>query len=86
MAEPTRAKTIRRKPGGVTQSGSGKLFPYASPTTLVAAKQRQLLGVTDIETTVTELKVKGVVFGTGMPSALREGDIHIMGGMRTALV
>ena len=73
-------------PGGVTyQSGTGKIFVYQSPTAGKNESTSASWEVENIEDVVEELKSKGISFEQyDFPGGTREGDVHIMGGMKAA--
>lgn len=73
-------------PGGVTyQSGTGKIFVYQSPTAGKNESTSASWEVEKIEDVVEELKSKGISFEQyDFPGGTREGDVHIMGGMKAA--
>ena len=73
-------------PGGVTYTcGSGKLFVYESPTAGTNQATCASFEVGDVEAVAADLKAKGVSFEQyDMPGGTREGDIHIMGPMKSA--
>jgi catechol 2,3-dioxygenase-like lactoylglutathione lyase family enzyme len=72
--------------GGVTYScGTGRLFVYPAPTAGSGQSTSATWEVSDIEAVVAELVGKGVTFEHyDMPGGQREGDIHVMGGMKGA--
>lgn len=79
-------KQTDENPGGVTfTSGGGKLFVYQAPTAGTNQATCASWEVGDIESTVEDLKSKGIVFEHyDFPGSKREGDIHVMGSMKAA--
>lgn len=80
-------KQVDENPGGIAyQSGTGRLFVYQSPTAGTNQATSAYWEVADIEATVADLKSKGISFEhyDNMPGATLEGDIHVMGPMKTA--
>lgn len=73
-------------PGGVTyQSGTGKIFVYQSPTAGKGEATCAAWEVDNIEEVVEGLKSKGINFEQyDFPGGERQGDVHIMGGMKAA--
>lgn len=77
---------VDENPGGIAyESGGGRLFVYAAPTAGTNQATSASWQVDDIQKVVEELKSKGIVFEHyDMPGGTREGDVHIMGGMKAA--
>ena len=78
---------VSESPGGVLyKSGSSHVFVYPSMT--AGTNQATYAGwtVEDVESTVSELKNKGVSFEQydNLPQVKREGDIHFMGDLKAA--
>jgi len=74
-------------PGGVMyKSGSSVIFIY--PSEFAGSNKATAVGWgvgDDIERVVSELKAKGVIFEHyDMPQAKLEGDIHVMGELKSA--
>jgi extradiol dioxygenase family protein len=72
--------------GGVTyESGGGRLFVYRSPTAGTNQATSAYWEVDDIEAVVEELRQKGIIFEHyDLPETHYEGDIAVMGQMKTA--
>lgn len=73
---------VDENPGGVTyEAGEGsRLFVYQSSFAGTNQATCATWSVSEIETTVDELKAKGVVFEQyDMPGMKRDGDIHTWG-------
>jgi catechol 2,3-dioxygenase-like lactoylglutathione lyase family enzyme len=72
--------------GGMTyECGGGNLFVYKSPMAGANKSTCAWWGVEDCDATVEELRRKGVKFEHfDIPGARYEGDIHVIGIMRTA--
>ena len=79
-------KQIDENPGGVSyQSGEGKIFVYQAPTAGSGQATCASWDVANIEEVVKALGEKGVTFEHyDMPGGQRDGDIHVMGGMKGA--
>ena len=79
-------KQTDENPGGVTyESGGGKLFVYQSSTAGTGQATCASWNVNDVDGAVADLKGKGVMFEQyDLPGGTREGDVHIMGGMKAA--
>jgi len=77
---------VDENPGGVTyESGGGRLFVYQSPTAGTNQATCASWLVDDVNSVVEELKAKGVNFEHyDFPGGTREGDVHIMGSMKSA--
>ena len=78
---------VSESPGGVVyKSGNSHIFVYPSMT--AGTNQATYAGwtVEDVETTVKELKDKGVKFEQydDLPQVTRQGDIHVMGDLKAA--
>jgi len=74
-------------PGGTFyKSGNGGVFVYPSQYAGTNKATAVAWGVDDIEAAVEELKAKGVTFEhyEDMPETTIEGDIHVMGGFKSA--
>ena len=73
-------------PGGVTYTcGNGRLFVYQAPSAGSGQATCATREVVGIESIVTDLKAKGIVFEHyDMPGAERDGDVLIMGDMKAA--
>lgn len=79
-------KQTDENPGGVTyESGGCKLFVYQAPTAGTGQATCASWQVADVESVVAELKGKGIMFEQyDLPGGTREGDIHMMGGIKAA--
>lgn len=79
-------KQVDENAGGVAYvSGGGSLFVYGSPSAGSGQSTAATWLVDDIETAVSELKEKGIVFESyDMPGATKDGDVHVMGSMKAA--
>lgn len=79
-------KQVDENPGGVTyESGGGRLFVYQSETAGTGQATCAAWNVENIEGLVSELKDKGIEFEHyDFPGGAREGDIHVMGSMKSA--
>lgn len=80
-------KKIDENPGGIMyQSGNSRVFVYQ--TELAGTNQATTANweVNDIESVVSELVAKGVSFEhyDNVPDVTREGEIHIMGAIKSA--
>lgn len=77
-------KQLGENPGGVMYgSGEGKIFVYQSTTAGTGQATCATWQVDDIDAVVSDLSAKGVTFEHyDMPGGTREGDIHVMGGMK----
>jgi catechol 2,3-dioxygenase-like lactoylglutathione lyase family enzyme len=74
-------------PGGTYyKSGNGGVFVYPSQYAGTNKATYASWTVDDVESVVEELKSKGVNFEQydDLPDVKREGDIHIMGGLKSA--
>lgn len=73
-------------PLGITyRSGTGRLFIYEAPTAGTNEATYAAWEVDDLEDTIDALKSKGVVFEQyDLPDMNREGDVHVVGSMKTA--
>lgn len=73
-------------PAGVAyQCGPAQLFIYESGTAGTGQATCASWKLEDVEGAVTELKDKGVTFEHyDMPGATLEGDVHVMGPMKSA--
>jgi catechol 2,3-dioxygenase-like lactoylglutathione lyase family enzyme len=73
-------------PGGVTYtSGGSQLFVYQSDTGGTGQATSASWKVQDVDGTVESLKSKGVSFEHyDMPGVTLEGDVHVMGPMRSS--
>lgn len=71
--------------GVMYASGEGKLFVYQSPTAGSGQATAASWNVGNIEEVVETLTNKGIVFEHyEFPGATLEGDIHVMGTMKSA--
>lgn len=78
---------VDENPGGVTyRSGNGKVFVYQAPSSAGTGQATcAFWDVNDLEAVVAELNGKGVSFEHyDLPGGVREGDIHVMGPMKSA--
>jgi catechol 2,3-dioxygenase-like lactoylglutathione lyase family enzyme len=77
---------VSENPGGVTyKSGNGSLFVYQSDYAGTNQANTAAWDVADVAAEVEELKAKGVTFEHyDMPGATLEGDVHVMGDMKSA--
>lgn len=78
---------VDENPGGVTyKSGSTQLFVYPSSFAGTNKATGATWEVDDVEAVVKELKGKGVSFEQydNLPGVTREGDVHVMGGLKAA--
>src|SRR5438270_667269 len=74
-------------PGGVFyKSGNSGVFVYPSGTAGTNQATYASWMVEDVEGTAEALKAKGVTFEQydNLPGATREGDIHVMGELKSA--
>lgn len=79
-------KQIDENQGGVTyESGTGKLFVYESLTAGTNLATCAAWDVDDVESTVSELQSRGVVFEHyDIPNAEVEGYVYTMGTQKVA--
>ncbi len=77
---------IDENPSGVMyKSGIGQLFVYQSVTAGTSQATSASWRVSDIEVAMADLAAKGVVFEHyDIPNATLEGDIYVMGPMKSA--
>jgi catechol 2,3-dioxygenase-like lactoylglutathione lyase family enzyme len=73
-------------PGGVAyKSGNGTIFVYQSKFAGTNKANAAAWDVSDVAAEVEELKAKGITFEHyDMPGATLEGDVHVMGDMKSA--